>query len=177
MKHDPNLIDYLENEMSVVERNEFKKNLSESTELTTSLEALIGLKEQLHLDRLREPDLGDDFFDKMHQKIMDSVDQKQVVSAHAIKKQRLMSSVKRSSVWLAGSLPLLVSGALMASQYVAFKKNESEKQMIIELALHEPNGLAGLVTHPSESEFLMDVAQRNFDHLSTDDVQKIWDNM
>lgn len=177
MKHDPTLIDFLENELSVAERSEFKKILSDSDDLNKSLDELVLLKEQLYLDRLREPEFGDDFFASMHEKIMNSVDEKQMVPVNVLQKQKMVRSVTRSSIWLAGAVPLLLSGALMASQYMAYQKNEFEKNLIAELALSEPNGLTDLVTHPSESEFLMDVVQRNFDHLSTDDVQKIWEKM
>lgn len=117
------------------------------------------------------------YFDGLHERIMNAVEQKKIQKRPLLERPRrllqahwrgwLASTVSLMSLVLAAQLTTRPIGqAIENSHAVVAARNEDQ---ILELALQTPESISETVlVSQSSGEFLADVAQRSFDDLSAE---------
>lgn len=135
------------------------------------------------LDELNDFEMSDDFFDKLHDKIMDKVDETKIAPPPVLMKQRRMLRTHwRGWLYPVGGLMsvLMVSTVLMG--YMG-KINESMQRVgllsdgrerIVAEALEARDDLSkNLISMQSEADFFVDVASESFETLPVANFKKM----
>lgn len=133
-------------------------------------------------DELELP-MNDDFFDRLHDKIMAEVEQTEIAPAPILMTPRnVLRAHWRGWLYPAGGMmSLFLFSALVLSQ--VSKVNQSMQRVgllsdgherIVAQALLSPEDLSQtLISTQSESDFFMDVASESFENLSVAKFNKI----
>ncbi|WP_374001332.1 hypothetical protein [Bdellovibrio bacteriovorus] len=133
-------------------------------------------------DELELP-MNEDFFDRLHDKIMAEVEQTEIAPAPLLMKPRnVLRAHWRGWLYPAGGMmSLFLFSALLLGQ--VSKVNQSMQRVgllsdgherIVAQALLSPEDLSQtLISTQSESDFFMDVARESFENLSVDKFNKI----
>lgn len=137
---------------------------------------------------LREQDsfdlqLSDDFFNKLHDKIMNAVEQTEMVPAPKtwFDRNKLRSHVKSWLYPAGGVLSVVLSAVLVTGQIEGFDENLARigllsdgYEIIAQKAIMEPEHISQtLISGQLETDFFMDVASESFENLTVSKFNQI----
>ncbi|MCE3010101.1 MAG: hypothetical protein LW875_05770 [Proteobacteria bacterium] len=167
------IIDYLESEADPALWLEMKRELAENWQAQQELNDLKETKESLENFSGELPELSEDFFEQMHEKIMAQVEQKEILP---VPQPTVLSKIKRpvtaASAFLAIFLAVVVQTPLTSENSTHLAQKQAFEEMVI-LAMQDPQSLAQLTSYQGASDFFVDAASENFDDLSIHQFQKV----
>lgn len=130
-----------------------------------------------------EPELSDDFFNKLHDKIMMGVEQTEVapVSKVWFDREKLRSHVKSWLYPVGGVLSVALSAMLISGQFDTLDENliriglvSDGYEVIATKAMLEPQHISQtLISSQLETDFFMDVASESFENLTVSKFNQI----
>ena len=161
-------VDYLEGEMSPAVNREMKKSLENSAAHAEAVGALQKTKELVQSAERKNFNLGEDFFEGLHQKIMAQVERTEIKKNP---RYRLKVHHRRWVAVTSATLSLSLVLMLAFNFYNrilghAAPPNLTASDQIIRQALESPDSFAELVSSQSQNDFFVDVASESFDDLS-----------
>jgi hypothetical protein len=189
MKNDLWWLEYVEGEMDSSTDKGLKSFLEKSKDDQKFVSEIESLKSKLKVDPVEsEVDLlSEDFFQKLHDKIMARVDHQaeQLLKEESLENQnfaKLMSfrqkrqeKVLRQRQWLksftacvAFVLPLFLAKKISNSASV-----DHVRTSLLQLGMEKPNEMISLVSHESSTDFYADIAYQSHDDLSLSQLEQL----
>lgn len=172
MRRDSWWLDYIENELDPSTRAEMKSILRHSAVDQDLVKSLSDTKYLIkeHADKI--PELSDDFFDQMHDKIMAQVEKTEIKKSSRYR----LRPVHKRLVKTASAGLVLAAAAFTGVRYLAHQEVESKWDISQQMAQHafdDPDELAHMMTFQNEHDFLVDVATLSLDHLSKEQFESL----
>lgn len=150
---------------------------------TDQVRRLDKMRQGLKASDNTELPMNEDFFEKLHDKIMAEVEKTEIAPGPVLMtSRRLLRSHWRGWLYPAGGIVSVVFFAVLLMSPVS-KVNQSLQRVglfsdgterIAAEALRSPEDLTQtLISLQNESDFFMDVARESFENLSADKINKI----
>ena len=162
------LIEYTEDEVSPEMKEQMKNHLDAMPGGSEALGQYEHIKKTLKMknDEFTTFECDDAFFDKLHDKVMNAIEEKELL----LKKSPKRFS-KKVLFRMVASVAVICTIALLAAFKADLHQNTQDN--IMQLAASSPDILAEMTSHQNSSDFFVDVANQNFNDLEAKDLKRI----
>lgn len=173
-------LDYIEKELEPAMRAQMKSILKRSRKDQELVEEIQATRDLVASADVVDSEMSDDFFAKMEQKIMASVEAAEIKQPSA-KDRALDAAVRkvsqnRKTLARSAALAGIMMTAFLTYSFLSSMNLHTQWDVNQEIAHHlqeDPSEFSALMSYQNEHDFFVDVASQSLDHLTKEQFETL----